>query len=83
MKSVNRKVLLTLLGVVVATPFLLIGLLLGAHAAAVVENVKAEVFVIALVFVSAAAGIAHGNSLSQANTERNPVTSQQPTTLIC
>ncbi|HKZ78533.1 MAG TPA: hypothetical protein VJ124_09520 [Pyrinomonadaceae bacterium] len=60
MKSENRKVILTLLGVVIATPFLLVGVIVAIHAAALAENLKAEAFLLALAFASAAVGVANG-----------------------
>jgi len=67
MKSENRKVLLTLLGVVIATPFLVVGVIVAIHAAALAENLKAEALLLALVFLSAAVGVANGQfSLSGA-----------------
>jgi hypothetical protein len=60
MKSENRKFLLTLLGVVIATPFLLVGVIVAIHAAALAENLKAEAFLLALAFASSAVGVANG-----------------------
>ena len=61
MKSVNRKVLMTLLGVVLATPFLVIALIVGVHAAALADNVRAEVFCLALALAGVAMRIADGH----------------------
>jgi len=58
MKSVNRKVLTALLGVIVATPFLLIASVVGIHAAALADNVRADVFCAGLALASVAVKIA-------------------------
>ncbi len=57
MKSVNRKVLMTLVGVVLATPFLLMATVVGVHVAALVDNVRVEVLCIALALASVAVRI--------------------------
>ena len=61
MKSVNRKVLLTLLGVVLAAPFLIIAMVVGIRAAAFADNVRAEVFCLALLFAGVAMRFADGH----------------------
>lgn len=61
MKSVNRKVLMTLLGVVLATPFLVIASVVGVHAAALADNVRAEVFCFALALAGVAMRIVDGH----------------------
>ncbi len=60
MKSVNRKVLMTLVGVVLATPFLLMATVVGVHVAALVDNVRVEVLCIALALASVAVRIVDG-----------------------
>ena len=57
MKSVNRKVLMTLIGVVLAAPFLAISSVVGVHAAALAENVRVDMFCVVLAFASVAVRI--------------------------
>ncbi len=61
MKSVNRKVLMTLVGVVLATPFLLMATVVGVHVAALADNVRVEVLCIALALASVAVRIVDGH----------------------
>jgi hypothetical protein len=61
MKSVNRKVLMTLLGVVLAAPFLVIASVVGVHAAALAENVRVDVFCVGLALASVAVRIVDGH----------------------
>jgi hypothetical protein len=61
MKSINRKVLMTLLGVVLAAPFLLIASVVGVHAAALADNVRADVFCVGLALASVAVRIIDGH----------------------
>lgn len=58
MKSVNRKVLMTLLGAVLATPFVVIASVVGVHAAALADNVRADMFCVALALAGVAMRIA-------------------------
>ena len=60
MKSVNRKVLLSLLGIAVATPFLVIALAVGARAAALADSLQGDLLVVALAIGSVLAGIGEG-----------------------
>jgi hypothetical protein len=57
MKSVNRKVLMTLIGVVLAAPFLAISSVVGVHAAALAENVRVHLFCLGLALASVAVKI--------------------------
>jgi hypothetical protein len=57
MKSVNRKVLMTLTGVVLAAPFLAIASAVGVHAAALADNVRVDMFCIGLALASVAVRI--------------------------
>ena len=61
MKSVNRKVLMTLVGVVLATPFLLMATVVGVHVAALADNMRVEVLCIALALASVAVRIVDGH----------------------
>jgi hypothetical protein len=57
MKSVNRKVLMTLIGLVLAAPFLAISSVVGVHAAALAENVRVDMFCLGLALASVAVKI--------------------------
>jgi hypothetical protein len=61
MKSVNRKVLMTLLGVVLVTPFLAIASGVGVHLAALADNVRVDVLCVALALASVVVRIADGH----------------------
>jgi hypothetical protein len=61
MKSVNRKVLMTLLGVALAAPFLTIASVVGVHAAALADNVRVDVFCVGLALASVAVRIVDGH----------------------
>jgi hypothetical protein len=61
MRSVNRKVLMALLGVVLATPFLVIASVVGVHTAALADNLRADVFCVGLALASVAMRIADGH----------------------
>ena len=62
MKSVDRKiVVLTLFGVVLVAPFLMIASVLGIHAATLAPNAKPEVFCLLLAVASIAARISDGH----------------------
>jgi len=63
MKSVNRKFQMTLLGVVLATPFLVIASVIGAHITALADNVRVDVLCVALASVSIAVKIFDGLAL--------------------
>jgi len=60
MKSVNRKVLMTLIGVAIATPFLVAASLVGVHVAALADNVRIDLFFIFLALASVALRILDG-----------------------
>lgn len=61
MKSVNRKVLMILLGVALAAPFLTIASVVGVYAAALADNVRVDVFCVGLALASVAMRIADGH----------------------
>jgi hypothetical protein len=63
MKSVNRKFQMTLLGVVLATPFLVIASVIGAHITSLADNVRVDVLCVALASVSIAVKIFDGLAL--------------------
>jgi hypothetical protein len=48
MKSVNRKVLLSLLGIAIATPFLVIAIVAGAQVTVIADSLQGELLVVAL-----------------------------------
>ncbi len=61
MKSVNRKVLMTLLGLVLATPFLAIASVVGVYLAALADNVRVDMLCVALALASVAVRIVDGH----------------------
>ena len=61
MKSVNRKVLMTFFGVVLAIPFLLLASVVGVHVAALADNVRVDVLCVALALASVAVRIIDGH----------------------
>ena len=74
MKSVDRKiVVLTLFGVVLVAPFLMIASILGIHAATLVPNAKPEVFCLLLALASIAARITDGHVALTNRAERKRV----------
>lgn len=75
MKSVDRKiVVLTLFGVVLVAPFLVIASVLGIHAATLVPSAKPEVFCLLLALASIAARITDGHvALTKTAVERKRV----------
>jgi len=60
MKTVNRKMLLSLLGIAVATPFLVIALVLGARATALADSLQGDLLVVVLALASLVASIGEG-----------------------
>ena len=60
MKTVNRKMLLSLLGIAVATPFLVIALILGARATALADSLQGDLLVVVLALASLVASIGEG-----------------------
>ncbi len=69
MKSVNRKVLLTLFGIVLAAPFLVIATVVGAHAATL-ANMRADFTLVALGLLSVAASVVSGHRAVSDRNER-------------
>ena len=57
MKSVNRKVLMTLIGVALVAPFLAIASVVGVHAAALADNVRVDIFLVGLALAGVAVRI--------------------------
>ena len=70
MKSVNRKVLMTFFGVVLAIPFLLLASVVGVHVAALADNVRIDVFCVALALASVVARMVDGHLALTGRTER-------------
>jgi hypothetical protein len=60
MKSTNRKMLLSLLGIALATPFLVIALVLGARATALADGMRGDLLVVVLALASLVASIGEG-----------------------
>ena len=54
MKSENRKIQMTLLGVVITTPFLVLASVVGAHMTSLADNVRVDILCVAIAFVSIA-----------------------------
>jgi hypothetical protein len=61
MKSINRKVLMTLVGVAVAVPFIIIASLVGIHATALAGNLRIDVLCVGLALTSVAVRIVDGH----------------------
>ena len=61
MKNGNRKVLMTLIGVALAAPFLVIAAVVGNHVAALADTVRADELCVALVVASVALRIVEGH----------------------
>lgn len=70
MESENRKVRMTLLGVVLATPFLVLASVVGAHITSLAENVRVDVLCVALALVSIAVKILNGHFTLRSKTEQ-------------
>ena len=70
MKSVNRKALMTLIGVAIATPFLVMASLVGVHVAALADNVRVDLFFMALALASVAVRILDGLFAATGRTEQ-------------
>ena len=61
MKTVNRKMLLSLLGIAVTTPFLVIALIIGARATALAaDSFRGDLLVVVLALASLVASIGEG-----------------------
>ncbi|MCU1265808.1 MAG: hypothetical protein JWM21_2126 [Acidobacteria bacterium] len=60
MKSVNRKVFFSLLGIAVATPFLVIALVAGIRATALADSLQGDLLVVVLGLASVVASLGEG-----------------------
>lgn len=60
MKSMNRKILFSLLGVAVATPFLIIALVVGLRATALADSLQGDLLVVVLGLASVVASLGEG-----------------------
>lgn len=60
MKNTNRKMLLPLLGIVLATPFLVIALVLGLRATALADGMHGDLLVVVLALASLVASVGEG-----------------------
>ena len=60
MKRVNPKIQMTLLGVVLATPFLVLASVVAAHITSLADNVRVDVLCVAIAFVSIAMKMVDG-----------------------
>ena len=70
MDSANRKVQMTLLGIVLAAPFLVVASVVGAHITSLADNVRVDVLCVALALVSIAVQIVNRHFALQSNTEQ-------------
>jgi hypothetical protein len=71
MDSANRKVQMTLLGIVLAAPFLVVASVVGAHITSLADNVRVDVLCVALALVSIAVQIVNRHfALLQSKTEQ-------------
>ena len=70
MKSVNRIVLMTLIGVAIATPFLVAASVVGVHVAALADNVRMDLFFVLLALTSVAVRILDGYFAATGRTEQ-------------
>ena len=82
MKKLNRTVLLSLLGVAVATPFVIIALVVGARATALANGLQSDLLVVVLALASLVASMGegligmNGQKLGPAGAKRNRVEPQ-------
>jgi hypothetical protein len=60
MKTANRKMLLSLLGIAVATPFIGLALILGTRVSALGNSLQGDLLVVVLALASLVAGIGEG-----------------------
>jgi hypothetical protein len=70
MDSGNRKVQMTLLGIVLAAPFLVVASVVGAHITSLADNVRVDVLCVALALVSIAVQIVNRHFALQSKTEQ-------------
>ena len=87
MKKLNRTVLLSLVGVAVATPFVVIALVVGAKATALANGLQSDLLVVVLALASLVASMGeglmgmNGQKLGPAVAKRNRVESEGETDL--
>jgi hypothetical protein len=60
MKRVNRKVFFSLLGIAVATPFLVIALVVGVRATALADSLQGDLLVVVLGLAGVIASLGEG-----------------------
>ena len=60
MKNSNRKLLLSLLGIVVAAPFVIIALVVGLRATALANSPQGDLLVVVLALASVVASLGEG-----------------------
>ena len=76
MKTANRKVFFSLLGIAVATPFLVIALVVGLRATALADSLHGDLLVVVLGLASVVASLGEGRiglSRESAATKRDRV----------
>lgn len=84
MKSVNRKVFFSLLGIAVATPFLVIALVVGLRATALADSLHGDLLVVVLGLASVVASLGEGRiglSRESAATKRDRVETESDSDL--
>jgi hypothetical protein len=60
MKNMNRKILFSLLGIAVATPFLVIAIVVGLRATALADSLQGDLLVVVLGLASVVASLGEG-----------------------
>ena len=60
MKSVNRKIIISLVGIAVATPFLATALVVGFRAIALANGLQGDLLVVVLALASVVASLGEG-----------------------
>jgi hypothetical protein len=83
MKNANRTLLLSLLGVAVATPFLVVALVVGARAIALADGLHSDLLVVVLALASVVASMGEGRIgiREGAPAKRNRVAAENETDL--
>ena len=84
MKTVNRKMLLSLLGIAVATPFLVIALVAGFRAIALADGLQGDLLVVVLGLASVVASLGEGRvglKLERVSASRGRVDGESETDL--
>jgi hypothetical protein len=78
MKMTNRKMLLSLLGIAIATPFLVIALIIGARASALANGLQGDLLVVVLALASLVASIGEGRLVLRREAGRQDTPTPRP-----